>query len=88
MSRIMIEGGRRLCGELTIQGSKNATLPILAATILVAGESVLVGCPEITDVQETLYLMQQLGCRIQKDKDVIRIDASEIVSEDVKEDDE
>lgn len=83
MSRIMIEGGRRLCGELTIQGSKNATLPILAATILVAGESVLVGCPEITDVQETLYLMQQLGCRIQKDKDVIRIDASEIVSEDV-----
>lgn len=83
MSRIMIEGGRQICGELTIQGSKNATLPILAATILVAGESVLFGCPDITDVQETVYLMQQLGCKIQNDAGVIRIDASMICSEEV-----
>ncbi len=83
MSRIMIEGGRQICGELTIQGSKNATLPVLAATILVAGESVLFGCPDITDVQETLYLMQQLGCRVQKDANAIRIDASTLCSEEV-----
>ena len=83
MSRIIIEGGRQICGELNIQGSKNATLPILAATILVAGESVLLGCPDITDVQETLYLMQQLGCKIQKETKAIRIDASELCSEEV-----
>lgn len=83
MSRIMIEGGRPLCGELTIQGSKNAALPILAATVLVEGESVLIGCPEITDVQETIHLLQQLGCRIGKKSDVIRIDASELCSYEV-----
>lgn len=83
MSRIMIEGGRPLCGELTIQGSKNAALPILAATVLVEGESVLIGCPEITDVQETIHLMQQLGCRTEKQENVIRIDASEICSYEV-----
>lgn len=83
MSRIMIEGGRRLCGELKVQGSKNATLPILAATILVAGETVLQDCPDISDVRETLYLMQQLGCKMLMEGDTIRIDASELISEDV-----
>ena len=83
MSRIMIEGGRRLCGELKVQGSKNATLPILAATILVSGETVLQDCPDISDVRETIFLMQQLGCKILRESNSIRIDASEIISEDV-----
>lgn len=83
MSRIIIEGGRPLCGELEIQGSKNAVLPILAACILVAGETVLHNCPDITDVQETLHLMRCLGCRIEQEDGIVRIDASEITSDEV-----
>ena len=83
MSRIRVEGGKKLCGELVIQGSKNAALPILAATILVSGESVLMDCPDITDVQETLCLLEQLGCTVRRDRDVLRIDASVISSDEV-----
>ena len=83
MSRIRVEGGSPLNGELEIQGSKNAILPILAATILIAGESVLRNCPDITDVQETLYLMKKLGCKVEADRDVLWIDATEITSEEV-----
>lgn len=83
MSRISVEGGKQLRGELVIQGSKNATLPILAATILVSGESVLTNCPDITDVQETLYLIEKLGCKVEKERDVVRIDATELGSDEV-----
>jgi len=83
MSRIIVEGGKPLCGELAIQGSKNAALPILAATILVSGESVLMDCPDITDVQETIYLLKKLGCKIEKDRDALRIDATDIISDEV-----
>ena len=83
MSRIRVEGGKPLYGEIAIQGSKNAALPILAATILVSGESVLLGCPDITDVQETIYFLKKLGCRVEKNRDVLRIDATRIDSDDV-----
>lgn len=83
MSRIRVEGGKPICGEIAIQGSKNAALPILAATILVSGESVLLDCPDITDVQETLYLLKKLGCKVEKDRDELRIDATDICSDEV-----
>ena len=83
MSRIRVEGGNALRGELVIQGSKNASLPILAATILVSGETVLTNCPEITDVQETLYLIEKLGCKVEQDRDMVRVDATELASDEV-----
>lgn len=83
MSRIMIEGGNPLRGELTIQGSKNAVLPILAASLLVEGKTVLIGCPRITDVQEMLLLMQQLGCRTEENTESVCIDASDLCSAEV-----
>ena len=45
MSRLLIRGGNRLQGEVTIQGAKNSVLPILAATILTGGSVVLRRCP-------------------------------------------
>ena len=83
MSRIRVEGGKPICGELAIQGSKNAALPILAATILVSGESVLMDCPDITDVQETIYLLEKLGCKVNAERNVVRIDATQIDSDEV-----
>ena len=83
MSRIIVEGGKPLCGEISIQGSKNAALPILAATILVPGATTLLGCPDITDVQEAIYLLKKLGCKIERNREQLRIDAAQIDSDEV-----
>ena len=48
MSHIVIHGGGRLEGTLTVQGAKNSVLPILAATILHPGRTVLKGCPHLS----------------------------------------
>ena len=49
MSRLLIRGGNRLQGEVTILGAKNSVLPILAATILTGGSVELRRCPRLRD---------------------------------------
>jgi UDP-N-acetylglucosamine 1-carboxyvinyltransferase len=62
MSRFLVEGGRRLSGELTVQGAKNSVLPVLAATLLTRGESVLQNCPRLRDVDTSIEILRHLGC--------------------------
>ena len=50
MSKMIIEGGRRLEGIVNVHGSKNAVLPILAATVLNGGINVIRDCPKLRDV--------------------------------------
>ena len=45
MQKLLIEGGHPLCGDVAINGAKNSVLPILAATLLADGESVIDNCP-------------------------------------------
>ncbi|MDE6688062.1 MAG: UDP-N-acetylglucosamine 1-carboxyvinyltransferase [Lachnospiraceae bacterium] len=78
MSVIRIEGGRELHGHIRIQGSKNAALPILAATVLVPGTTVLSNCPDIRDVDLMKKLLESMGCRIQSCRGRMEIDASGI----------
>lgn len=59
-----------------MQGSKNAVLPILAASILHAGTTVLHNCPQIADVETMLEILTQLGCRVKRYRDTLEIDAS------------
>ena len=59
--RIRIEGGRPLKGNVIIQGSKNAALPMMAASLLHHGISVLKGCPRIADVFCMEEILQRLG---------------------------
>lgn len=61
MSCITIVGGTKLRGELVLQGSKNATLPILAAAVLCKGRVVLKNCPDISDVRAMLYALSFAG---------------------------
>lgn len=63
MSHITIQGGGRLEGTLTVQGAKNSVLPILAATILHPGRTVLRGCPRLSDVEASIRILRHLGCR-------------------------
>ena len=64
MSSIIVHGGHPITGEMKIQGSKNAALPILAASILIHGITVIKHCPKITDVFCMIEILKQLGCQI------------------------
>ncbi|MGI5962813.1 MAG: UDP-N-acetylglucosamine 1-carboxyvinyltransferase [Lawsonibacter sp.] len=71
-----IEGGRPLRGQLTVQGAKNSVLPILAATLLAPGQSVIRHCPNLSDVAATLDILALLGCRVDREGDTVTVDAS------------
>ena len=64
--------GRKLVGETFASGSKNAALPILAATILNNGITKLYNIPDIKDTNVTLRILKQLGCKVKKSKEKIR----------------
>ncbi len=62
MSKLLVQGGRPLEGEVTIHGAKNSALPILAATLLTQGEVVLDQCPRLRDVDASVAILRHLGC--------------------------
>jgi UDP-N-acetylglucosamine 1-carboxyvinyltransferase len=64
MDIFRIEGPVRLHGTVRINGSKNASLPIMAAAILAASESTLSAVPDLSDISVFSQLLEQLGCRI------------------------
>lgn len=75
MYRYIIKGGRRLHGETEVSGSKNASLPILAASIINGKTTRLYNVPDIEDVKTTLQILKELGCKIKKDKNKIVINS-------------
>lgn len=74
MSKYVIHGGRRLEGELCIDGSKNAVLPIIAATLLSGNITYLQHCPRILDVEIMIEILKQLGCKVEWEQDNLMID--------------
>ncbi len=80
MGRIRITGGIPLDGEVRIQGSKNAALPIMAAALLNRGTTVLKGCPRIADVFRMEKILQGLGAKTCWQEDTLVICARELQS--------
>lgn len=78
MSCYIIKGGHKLEGEVCVSGSKNASLPILAACILNGKTSRLYNVPDIEDVRTTLKILEYLGCKIKKDKNKIVINSKDL----------
>lgn len=64
MDIFRIEGPVRLSGVVSINGSKNASLPIMAAAILAAGKSVIKAVPRLSDISVFSQLLGQLGCEL------------------------
>ena len=83
MSRLLIRGGNRLQGEVTIQGAKNSVLPILAATILTGGSVELRRCPRLRDVEASIRILQALGCKAGWRGDVLEVDTAGMTGCDV-----
>ncbi|MDE6036373.1 MAG: UDP-N-acetylglucosamine 1-carboxyvinyltransferase [Ruminococcus sp.] len=63
MQKLIINGGKRLRGEIKLQGSKNSSLPIMAGAVLCGGECILNNCPELTDIYSASRILNHLGCR-------------------------
>lgn len=83
MSSYIVEGGRKLEGIAKVSGSKNASLPIIAASILNGKETKLYNVPNIYDIQITFKILRALGCKVKKTKDKIIIDSNNITSHEI-----
>ena len=73
MQKLFINGKKELQGKILISGSKNATLPILAATLLTKKKIILKNLPKVRDIETMLLLLESLGSKIKnlKDKTII-----------------
>ena len=76
MSIFLVQGGAKLCGSLSVQGSKNAALPVLAATLLVKEPVRLQNCPRLRDVGNMLHILESLGCRAHREGADLIVDSS------------
>lgn len=85
MDIFKVKGQQKLLGDVTLHGAKNSALPILCASILVKGESVIHNCPDLSDVKTTLDILQTLGCKIKRDGDTVTIDATDVTDSKIDE---
>ena len=76
MEYFEITGGTPLHGSITLQGSKNAALPLMAASILHPGRTTLNHVPAIRDVDVMIEILENIGCTVQKDNGTLIIDAA------------
>lgn len=81
MDRLVIEGGQPLSGEIRASGSKNASLPILAATLLADGPVAVGNVPHLQDVTTTVELLSNLGAQVTLgDRMSLEVDTRELSS--------
>lgn len=79
MDKLIINGNKRLEGEVTISGAKNAAVAILPATLLINGKCTIENLPNISDVQISCKILEKLGAQIEwVNKNTITIDTTDI----------
>jgi UDP-N-acetylglucosamine 1-carboxyvinyltransferase len=76
MEKIVVEGGKRLEGEIKVSGAKNAVLPLMAACILSEGKNIITNVPDLADVRTMAKLLQILGAGVEYDSGTLTIDSS------------
>lgn len=85
LEKLIITGNQPLGGEISVHGSKNAVLPILAATLLIKGETVLHNVPDLSDVTASIEILRHLGAEVQREKHTLIINTSNIINNDIPE---
>ena len=78
MEQILVRGGHPLRGTLRVQGSKNASLPILAACVLADGVCTIQNCPDLSDVRAAVRILRHLGCSVQRCGQQLTVDSRRI----------
>ena len=82
MEKIIINGSRPLCGEVTVSGSKNAILPLIFASLLVNGESIFYNVPDIGDVRVAIDIVSNLGAKVKFFNNRLSINTENLVYRD------
>ena len=80
MDKLIIEGGYKLNGEVTVSGAKNAALPILCASLLAETPLHLSSVAALKDIDTTIKLLDTMGVKIAREADKVSLDASEVQS--------
>lgn len=83
MSIIRIDGGRRLYGSVSVHGAKNSVLPIMAASLLACGETVLHNCPNLSDVDAAIRILVHLGCTVNREGEKVYVDSKTLTRCDI-----
>ncbi len=79
MEKIVVNGGRPLCGQVEISGSKNAALPIIYACVLVRDKCIIENVPNIIDINRSFDILRGMGARIRTvDKTTVEIDCTDV----------
>ncbi len=76
MDKLIIKGGKKLAGEVTVSGSKNASLPIFISTILAPGRHEISNVPFLRDINTTIKVLEQLGATVEGNGNIVRIDTT------------
>ncbi|MGB2661381.1 MAG: UDP-N-acetylglucosamine 1-carboxyvinyltransferase [Candidatus Omnitrophota bacterium] len=80
MDKLIVEGGNRLNGKVRISGAKNASLPLLAATLLTEEECRITNVPELNDVSTMLEILSLLGRKVESSGDTVKVLAGKVKS--------
>ncbi|MDE6732362.1 MAG: UDP-N-acetylglucosamine 1-carboxyvinyltransferase [Oscillospiraceae bacterium] len=81
--KLIVNGGRRLEGELRVHGAKNSALPLLSAAVLAHGETVLHNCPMLTDVDAACRILSHIGCKCRRSADTVTVDAANVFGSEI-----
>ncbi|MDF1712747.1 MAG: UDP-N-acetylglucosamine 1-carboxyvinyltransferase [Akkermansiaceae bacterium] len=78
MDKLLVHGGTSLTGSINISGSKNASLPILAAALLTDQQVVIERVPDVSDTNYMLQILSALGCEVERYSGTVKITAADI----------
>lgn len=78
MDCLVVRGAKPLKGQVRISGSKNSTLPIMAASLLCSGEVILTGVPDLEDIKVMSQALEILGAKVKREDDVLIINGSTV----------
>ena len=83
MDKYIINGGKKLYGKIKLQSAKNTVLPLLAAAVLTDEKVVIRNVPKISDVENMLHILTEVGCKICRQNDCAIIDSSNAASHEI-----
>ncbi len=78
MAKFLINGGKKLSGEIAVSGAKNSALKVLPAALMLDGPTTVRNVPAIEDIKRKIELMRELGAGVQRDGSTVRIDPSSL----------
>ena len=81
MEKLYVDGGSRLSGNIRISGSKNSSLPILAATLLTDGECILRNVPDLSDTNYMVQILSTLGAEVERASGNVIVKANKVAAE-------